>query len=98
MYEKAEKLVTKGFSNDSDILQPEGSSRVYMQLANLLLTHTRRYEEAYKLTRIAVQVEPEWEKSHHLMGQTLVKLRRFPEAVKAFTKAVRLRILYNYSY
>lgn len=84
----AEKLVTQSFSNDSHIMRPDGSTRVYMQLASLLLTHTERYHEAYRLTRKAVRVEEDWEQTHNLMGKCLVKLERYSEAAVAFKKAV----------
>lgn len=88
MYEKAEKLVTQSFSNDSHIMRPDGSTRVYMQLASLLLTHTERYHEAYRLTTKAIRVEEDWEQTHKLMGKCLVKLERYSEAAVAFKKAV----------
>lgn len=81
-------MVTQSFSNDSGIMRPDGSTRVYMQLASLLLAHTQRYQEAYQLTRKAVKVEEDWEETHNLMGRCLVKLERHSEAVAAFKKAV----------
>lgn len=69
-------------------MRPDGSTRVYMQLANLLLTHTERHQEAYQLTRKAVKVEGDWEQTHNLMGKSLVKLNRHSEAAAAFKKAV----------
>ena len=88
IYESAEKLITRSLSGETHIIQYPNNTRVYMQLASMLLRHTERHEEAYRLTRKAARVEPEWEEPYNLMGKCLFQLGRVSEAAAAFKKAV----------
>ena len=87
MYEQAEKLVTRSLSGEPGILQPSNSTKVYIQLASVLL-YTNRYEEAYKMARKSVKVEPDWEEAYNMMGKCLVKLKKYSDGVTAFKTAV----------
>lgn len=93
MYRAAAKLVTIGRADPtSPINVTPKNIKVYTALANLLREHTTSYEEAYELTKLAVKNEPEWEESHNMMGNCLVKLERYSEAKAAFKRSVSVHV------
>ena len=89
IYRAAAKLVTIGLSDpQSPVNISPKTIKVFTALANLLREHTTDYQEAYEMTRKAVQQEPEWEESHNMMGNCLMKLERHSEAKLAFKRSV----------
>ena len=62
--------------------------RTFLTLANLLVTQTDRYKEAYGWTKRALQLEPEWEEAHYMMGRCLFSMGRYYEAIAPFEKTV----------
>ena len=86
-YWQAENLVSRSLAGEDIPLYPN-NTRVYITLASMLLKHTSRYQEAYEMSKKAVQVEPKWEEAYNMEGNCLMKLGRYSEAKAAFQRAV----------
>ena len=89
----AADLITVGLADENSVINVSPKDvKVYTALANMLREYPESYEEAYELTKKAVKQEPNWEESHNMMGNCLVKLSRFSEARDAFKKSVSLSV------
>ena len=82
-------MVTAGLSDETSAINVSPKDvKVYTILANMLREYPDSYWEAYELSLKAVEQEPKWEESHNMMGNCLMKLQRFSDALDAFKKAV----------
>ena len=89
----AADLITVSLADENSAINVSPKDvKVYTALANMLREYPESYEEAYELTKKAVKQEPNWEESHNMMGNCLVKLGRFSEARDAFKKSVSLSV------
>ena len=89
IYRSAANLITIGLSDpQSPVNISPKNINVFTALANMLREHITEYQEAYEMTKIAVQQEPDWEESHNMMGNCLMKLERYSEAKLAFKRSV----------
>lgn len=51
--------------------------------------YARRFEEAARQMEKAIELEPDWDQLHFLLGLILLQLRRFDRAISALRTAVR---------